>query len=92
MITGDALMILGQACTVARGARFYIENFDVEDVPGGNLAFAAACFGLIGFALDAVNAHFVALDEQQEFPRWIERMELSPDFSGRRPLKGEFTA
>ena len=69
--------LLGQARDVAKGARFYIENFDCDEIPGGKGAFAAACFGLIGFALDAIDAHLCAVNERPEAERDYRKMEFT---------------
>ena len=75
-ITADARTLLGQCAEVAKGARFYVDNFDCEDVAGGKECFATACLGLIGFALDAIDAHYCSLDENGRLPRANETMTL----------------
>lgn len=70
--------LLGQARDVAKGARYYIENWECgENVAGGEKAFASACLGLIGFALDAIDAHLCAVNEQPEAERDYRIMEFT---------------
>lgn len=72
----DARMLLGWACDVAKGARYYTENFSCPDVCGGSDHFACACLGLIGFCLEAVDIHFCALDELHEVPKRMNELEF----------------
>ncbi len=77
MVTTDARTLLSQCADVAKGAHFYVDNWDCEgSVAGGEQAFASACLGLIGFALDAIDAHYCALDEEHKLPLNIDKMEL----------------
>jgi len=81
-VTNDALTLLSQCADVAKGARFYVDNWDCEgSVAGGEQAFATACLGLIGFTLDAISAHYCALDEEHKTPRGIEKMTLKINYS-----------
>ena len=74
-------MLIAQAADVAKGARFYIDNWGCDEVLPRE-TFATACFGLIAFALDAVDVHYCALDEQHKLPRDNADMKLEIDYSG----------
>ena len=70
--------LLGQARDVAKGASYYVENWECgESVTGGESTFAAACLGLIGFALDAIDAHLCAVNEQPEAERDYRKMKFT---------------
>lgn len=69
--------LLGQARDVAKGASHYVENWECEGVTGGDSAFAAACLGLIGFVLDAIDAHLCAVNEQPEAERDYRKMKFT---------------
>ena len=85
MVTTDARTLLSQCADVAKGARFYVDNWDCEgSVAGGEQAFATACLGLIGFALDAIDAHYCALDEEHQLPRDRDKMTLKINYSGSK--------
>ena len=85
MVTGDASRLLQQCADVARGASYYVDNWNCGgSVPGGEQAFASACLGLIGFTLDAIDAHYCALDEEHKIPRDRDEMTLKINYSGSK--------
>ena len=85
MVTGDASRLLQQCADVARGASYYVDNWNCGgSVPGGEQAFASACLGLIGFTLDAIDAHYCALDEEHKTPRDRDKMTLKINYSGSK--------
>lgn len=69
--------LLSQARDVAKGASHYVDNWVCEGVTGGDSAFASACLGLIGFALDAIGAHLCAVNERPEAERDYRKMEFT---------------
>lgn len=77
-------MLLGWACDVARGAQFYVQNFSCDDEHTNTNDFAAACLGLIGFTLNALDAHFCALDEAGGYNKDNARFEAKIDYTDRR--------
>ena len=84
MVTTDARLLLSSCADVAKGARFYTENYSCDDVAGGERQFAHACLTVIAFALDAIDAHFCALDENHLLPRCNDEMTLTLDYSQRK--------
>lgn len=84
MVTTDARLLLSSCADVAKGARFYAENYSCDDVAGGERQFAQACLTVIAFALDAIDAHFCALDENHLLPRCNDEMTLTLDYSQRK--------
>lgn len=85
IVTVGARAVLSDCADVAKGARFYAQNFDCNDLAGGAQQFSLACLGLIAFALHTLDAHFAELDENHRLPREVENMVLSFDYS--KPAK-----
>lgn len=81
-VKGEARTLLGYCTDVAKGACFYVENWPCDEIAGGEKSFATACLGLIAFALDAVDAHYCALDEEHKLPRDNEKMTLKICYGG----------
>ena len=80
--------LLQQCSDVAKGARFYVDNFgDCGDVPGGKESFATACFGLIAFTLDAIDAHFCELEDVQIIPSHSRLDDIKLTFDYSKPAK-----
>lgn len=77
MVTVDARLLLSSCAEVAKGARFYAENYSCDDVAGGERQFTQVCLTVIAFALDAIDEHFCALDVEHKLPRDNEKMTLT---------------
>ena len=85
MIKADARYLLGQCADLAKGARFYADNYQCDEFKNddGQRIFLSACMGVLAFCLDVIDEHYSALDEAGQYRKGEADCEFRLDYSKR---------